>query len=98
MSKKRFSLGEQLKYSWFNIVLSFITMIVVIFVASIARSDRDIVECRAALMNNLHEQLGDSLGPNGETDEWNVLFDEWHHKLETYQSGGTVPDIPECRR
>ena len=98
MSKQGFSLKEQLKYSWFNVVLAFVTMALVIFVANIAQGDREIVECHTALMDELHLELESTLGPNGETETWPPVFSEWHHKVMLYDSGESVPGVPECIR
>ena len=97
MSQSKFSLREQLKYSWFNVLLAFVVMFTVILVARAARDDRDLAECHTALMDNLHMDLMDRLGPNGETETWGPAFAKWHHEMETFDAGDPVFGVPECQ-
>lgn len=98
MNKNKFSLAEQLRYSWVNVLLAFVVLLTVILVADVARGDRAIVECRGALMQDLHENLGDNINPDGTLENWDILFEEWHHRVASYQTGQSVPGFPECQR
>ena len=98
MDVKRFSLKEQLRYSWLNVVLALVTVVVVLLVADGARADRATAECHTALMNDLHEELGQRIGPDDTLEGWDEAFNEWHHRLTEYRLGGSLAETPECRQ